>query len=237
MTFPSKSSFFLSLNAKLAITVSSSFAVACSQSILTGGTRKGGKQQPPSADNVASPSLDQITSVADLNELKFEEIARVSTQDFYQKTLEFASNDPIDVVGHQFSGLKDYLIDQESIFLSIADKYPTLGDYFNDLGITSEADIKVENVEAGYGTLEKILNTGVPAESINADESSPIPEGVAEQFSLAHKVKSRIGLSLNDDQSAGSQDAAMAAAAPGSFPSDAAATGLADKTNQSRRGP
>lgn len=229
MTFPLKSRATISFKAKLAITVSSSIAVACSESILTGGTRKGDKLQTSSADNAPSTSLDQLVSVADLNKLKFEEIAGVSTQDFYRKALEFASNDPIDISGHQLSGLKDYLIDQESIFLTLAERYPTLRDYFNDLNITSEADIKLENVEAGYGTLEKILSTGGTAESVDNEASPPVPGVVLDQFSLANQVKGRTGLSLNDEQSDGSEAAAMAAAAPGSFPSSAGAMDLANK--------
>lgn len=191
-------------------------STACSRGVFS-GDQKGNlsiKKTVISENEISSREL--VNSVDTLDKLSFEQISKVTMSDFYSKSLEQSSNEPMTVFGHTISNRRDFLIQNEDFFRKMADRYHTIGDYFDLINFTDAADLNEDVVANGYSVLANSLD----AQNDNLYE--PNNAGISANQSDG------LFLLLQDSN----DSTLMAAAAPGSNASNSAAKNLADDNHK-----
>lgn len=128
----------------------------------------GGKKTSASANSTSASAVDTATNsgdqdgltVATLNQMSYEEISKVSMIDYYEAGLKSATNDPVEIGGQTFVGVKSFLENNRANYRALADEYPTVGDYLAKMAILSDKDILPEEVEGGWATIAKAFSEG-----------------------------------------------------------------------------
>lgn len=199
---------FLRMAAGLLFIITS---VACTKSIFSGNQKSTHASTQRSISEKTSASREIHDSVKTLNQLRLEQVAELTLKDFYAKALEQSSNQPIRVYGQTLFFLRDFLIENEERYQKLADVYPTFGDYLRYIGVADVAEFGDETLERGYSILANEMEIQDYQLKYGKDTGTSSSE--------------LDNLFLLD----GSNDSALvAAAAPGSNASNAAAANLSD---------
>ena len=137
---------------------------ACNGGMFSGSGLTGKKSKSKTSDalvgSTADTGIGDVASSEAVLEASFDELQNVSMSDYIAAARARMSNDVVEVEGQTFFDLKDFTDRHEDLYQNISDQYQTVGEYFEALGISGNADILPENVEKGYAQLGEAFSTG-----------------------------------------------------------------------------
>lgn len=159
--------------------------------------RAGEQGQTPQAADTApaagavgegqSPSDSVAAMMAKVDAQSFAAFAAMPMQDFLDFTFAHASNEAIHIEAYTFLNSKDFLTTYESEIFALRDQFATVGEYLESSGISSEADVSPEAVEAGLALAESLLADG-SMDSLVGGDTAASDEGL-ESFELYRRPK------------------------------------------------
>lgn len=151
-------------------------AASCNQSSFGGGSKGKANKKPaasaaPPPENQADTGRAQDAAPSPTSERQeeaaqttggndFAKVKEGSLAEYLQNAIATSNNDVVEIDGYQLSNLQDFLSQNENQVQILGTSYPTISDYFESIGVHSEADILPERVDQGLAMLEKLLRRG-----------------------------------------------------------------------------